>query len=400
MKILCAFSKYNYGDSALGLGIEYVAFTGALERMGHEVLHIDTADRRAYPTAAVLNRALFHAVLDHQPNVLLTVQKDCEIWIETLKAIRTASKTKTITWTTDDSFKFSKVSQFIGRHYDLITTTYDYRVDCYHAKGIYNVAVTQWAANSNWLQPPIPSAKCRYDVTFVGINYGNRGQLIDQLRSEGFNVTCFGKGWPNGPVATEELPQIIRDSRISLNFSAGHQGKGAQRNQIKARTFEIPGAGGFLLTEYTPGIEKYYLVGREIATFKTADELTAQVRHYLANPGERDAIAEAGFRRTQQDHTYEQRFHMVLQAAADISPVRSDSSNEICDFSEAERRFHTVHPGLKALRWCLVRAGTAIWGNDRGTKAARRLAFETSWRLAGEKTFTANGLPGRLFPSL
>ena len=398
MRILCAFSKYNYGDVSLGLGIEYVAFLGALKRMGHRVLHLDTGDKYAYPTPAPLNQALLNAVLEEKPDVLLTVQKDCEIWIETLCAIRAWSPTKTITWATDDSFKFRKVSQFIARHYDLITTTYDYCVEAYHGKGIYNVALTQWAANSQWLQPPLPASACEYDVTFVGINYGARGELIERLRAEGIAVECFGRGWPNGTIATEELPLIFRNSRISLNFSEASQGRGAHPTQLKARTFEVPGAGGFLLTQDTPGLANYYIAGKEIATFHTAAEMVAKVLHYQKNPGERDAIAGAGFLRTRNEHTYEQRFQLILQMAEKLPDKPKSPSDAPRDLAEAERRFRAMSPVLRALRWCLVRTGTAIWGEDRGIKAARRLTFEASWRLAGERTFTAAGLPGRLFP--
>ena len=45
-----------------------------------------------------------------------------------------------------------------------------------------------------------------------------------------------------------KIPEIMRQSVISLNFSNSRQGR-----QIKARTFEVPGAGGFLMTETAPG---------------------------------------------------------------------------------------------------------------------------------------------------
>jgi spore maturation protein CgeB len=40
---------------------------------------------------------------------------------------------------------------------------------------------------------------------------------------------------------------------------------------------------------------------------------------------------------------------------------------------------------------------SAVFGRVRGPRAARRLVYELSWRLAGKTTYCARGLPGRLF---
>lgn len=399
MKILCVVSKYNYGDPKLGLGVEYVAFVSALQNLGHEVLHFDSLDCCMHSSPVALNKALLHTVAEERPDIVLTVQRDYELWIETLHAIHAAYGCLTITWATDDSFKFNKVSRFIGRHYNAITTTYDYRLKDYREKGISNVIATQWAANSAWLQPPLRASECAFQVSFVGANYGERGAIIKKLRSHGIHVECFGRGWPNGPIETADFPRIIRESVISLNFSAGYEGKGVNKNQIKARTFEIPGAGGFLLTEYSLGIEKYYELGKEVICFRSADELAGIIKYFLSHPQERDEIAKAGFSRTQREHTYERRFEIILNALSKVN-AKLPVSNEETNLKDAITRYESSNALLKALRWSLLKAGTTVWGTERGTKAARRLLFEASWRVFGERTFTASGLPGRLFPGI
>lgn len=399
MKILCVVSKYNYGNSELGLGVEYVAFLSALRNLGHKVSHFDSCDYENYSDPITLNKALLRTVAKEQPDVVLTVQKDYELWIETLQAIRNTYGCRTITWITDDSFKFNKVSQFIGRHYDAVTTTYDYRVKNYQKKGIHNVITTQWAANSEWLQPPLHTSECRFQVSFIGANYGQRETIVKELRSRGINVECFGRGWPNGPIATVDLPRIIRESFISLNFSAGYEGRGIERNQIKARTFEIPGAGGFMITEYSPGLERYYNLGKEAVSFQNVNELDTAIRYFLSNPQERDEIATAGFLRTQLEHTYERRFERILGDLASFNQQLPVSSNN-WNIDNAIKKYEVSNPLLEGLRWSLLKVGTAIWGTERGKKAARRLLFEASWRVLGERTFTASGLPGRLFPGV
>ena len=393
MKVLCVFGKHQYGRPVLGIGIEYAAFTSALRRLGHQVVHFESWDRSLYRDYAELNRNLLEYAARENPDVLLAVQRDCEIWTETLDAIR-GRGVIVISWTTDDSWKYREVSRFIGQHCDLITTTYDYVVPQYHRDGIHHVFLTQWAANAESLQQPWPASDCRYDVSFVGAAYGRRREIVAALKGRGVAVECFGDGWPRGPVAAEEIPRIMRESRVSLNFSDAFKQKA--HRQIKARTFEVPGAGGLLLTEYAPGLERFYQLGSEILTYKTVDEMERQIRYLHANPPQRDAIAWAGFLRTKADHTYDLRLTQILDAAIEASrwrnrPVASKA------FSEAIERYRGSF-SLKPLGQLLASACSTVWGAERGQRAARRALFELSWRMLGKKTFAAEGLPGRLFP--
>ena len=52
---------------------------------------------------------------------------------------------------------------------------------------------------------------------------------------------------------------------------------------------------------------------------------------------------------------------------------------------------------MKLLRGLLVLPCSLFWGRERGARAARRMLFELSWRLAGDHTYCAAGWPGRLF---
>jgi spore maturation protein CgeB len=396
MKILCVLGKHQYGRAALGEGIEYTAFSSALRRLGHEVLHFESWDRSVYPDYAELNKSLLDCVARERPHILLAVQRDCEIWTETLDTIRELGTTATVAWTTDDSWKYREVSRFIGRHYDAITTTYDYVVPRYRRDGIDNVLLTQWAANADWFQEPLPAAHCRYGVSFVGAAYGHRRAIIAKLRHRGITVECFGDGWPRGPILADDIPVIMRQSIVSLNFSNGYKRKTS--HQIKARTFEVPGAGGLLLTEYTPGLERFYRLGDEILIYRTVDEMEAQIRYIRKHPEQRDAIARAGYLRTKAEHTYDRRLAEVLDFALKSKRRRRASVTGEA-FSEVLRR-HRVSFALARLRDFLTSACSAIWGPERGRRAARRAVFEISWRVFGEKTFASCSLPGRLFPEI
>jgi spore maturation protein CgeB len=83
-------------------------------------------------------------------------------------------------------------------------------------------------------------------------------------------------------------------------------------SQIKGRNFEVPGSGGFLLTERVPHLEKYFELGREVAVYDEPAELPEAVGYWLANEEERAAVAEAGYRRVMTEHTYDHRFREIF----------------------------------------------------------------------------------------
>jgi spore maturation protein CgeB len=320
-----------------------------------------------------------------------------EVWIETLNLIRD-SGVLLLNWSTDDSWKYYKFSRLIAHQFDLFVTTHPSMIHKYHADGITTAVVSQWAANSETLAPPIESNRCLYDVSFIGSAYGNRRSMIHRLQQEGVHVRCFGHGWPSGSVDAKRIPEIIRNSRVSLNFSEGSQGtwNGFSTRQIKARVFEVPGYGGCLLTQQAPHLEQYFCVGQEVLAFEGQHEMVTQVRLLLMDSERRDRIARQGFERVRDQHTYDRRFAELFREFPRHSAYRRRSSIDWSVFENATRR-HRLGSVLRMLRAGLVFIASTLWGARRGPRAARRLTFEISWRLRGAWTYTAAGWPGRLF---
>lgn len=392
-KILCVLGRYQYGQPSLGEGTEHAAFLPALARLGHTVVHFESRTRGAYRDFRELNRRLLQVVLSEKPDVLLAVPFARELWLETIEIIGDLG-VGTICWTTDDSWKYPQQSRFLGHAFHCMTTTYPHVVPKYRRDGITNVLLTQWAARADKLQEPLPAPQCEYAVTFVGAAHGSRPRRVARLRELGLQVECFGNGWPSGPVASDDIPRIMRQSVISLNFSNSYGD-----NQLKARTFEVPGAGGFLLTEYAPNIERYYKPGLEIEVFGSLEQLVKTAKAYLANPDRRDAVAWAGFERTRREHTYDRRLSEVIDFALAHRP-----SSPSRTAAAAVRHFeilsaqHRVTPLLRLVRRTLVAPCKAIWGPQRGPRAARRLLHELTWRFSRDGGYGANGWVGRLFP--
>ena len=402
MKILCALGEHNYGDPARGEGYEYVNFLPALRNLGHHVVFFESFNRNLYRDFADLNRKFLEKVQAEKPDIVLCVLLSYEIWLETLQLVREGTNAILINWSTDDSWKYEQFSRYVAPAFHLYATTYPDALAKSTSDGHQNFILTQWAASSASLVEPLPASQCRYPLSFIGTAYGNRPQQVAALARQGITVECFGHGWKNGAVASEDIPKIIRDSIVSLNFGdSGMVMNGivpGRSRQIKARVFEVPGAGGFLMTEQAAGLDKFYGIGDEICIFDGIPDLAEKTKYFIANADERDRIAKAAHDRTRREHTYEMRFSNLLEAAKQRVEAAQDKQHGI-DFEKFDviEKQHRTGLLLRMFKQLLQFPCVMIWGGRRGPRAARRLLFELSWRLAGRRTYSVSGWPGRLF---
>jgi hypothetical protein len=396
MKILCVFGEHNYGDPSRGQGYEFSNFLPALRNLGHELAFFDSFSRSHYSNFAELNRSLLGKVDSFQPDMVFCVLMGYEVWSETLTLIRN-SGARLVNWGTDDSWKYREFSRLVSPFFDLWVTTSYRAYEQAIRDGLGNFILSQWAAPTSALQEPLHATECCYNVSFVGSAYGNRKQWITELEQRGLKVDCFGYGWPSGPVRAEEITKIVRESVVSLNFGdSGLQiqgGRLVRSRQIKARVFEVPAAGGCLLTEEAAHLGNYYRIGDEILTFTSIDELATQIHRLVSSPTYRDQIAYAGHHRTRYEHTYERRFSEIL---TNLTFAKQRLSIDFKAF-EVIAATHRYNGFEKRIRDLLVHPFEWLWGKKRGPRAARRLVFELCWRICGRKTYSASGLPGRWF---
>ena len=387
-KLLCAFGKYQYGDEHRGLSTEYFSFIPAFEELGYEVFHFDSWNSSLYADYADLNSKFLSFVDDVKPDIIFAVTLGYEIWSESWEAVRQKNNPLLIHWSTDDSWKFREHSVFIATYFDLNVTTYEEFVPKYQEIGA-NVFLSGWGCPVQWMSEPKKAAKCRYGVTFVGSAHGNRKELVSKLKELGIDVECFGYGWDNGAVSADEIPTIFRDSVISLNF-ANSKGE----NQIKARTFEVPGSGGFLITDNARNLSLVFDDRQEMVVVNSIEEMANSIKKFTADDGVRDEIAYKGFLKVQNKYSYARRVADILDFAAKLE--RNKDKNQAIDFA-ALRAGHRLSVWLKLFRFLLVGIGKIVFGKDRGLRFARRACFEFEWRVRGAKTYGYTGWTGRMF---
>src|SRR5207247_514481 len=148
------------------------------------------------------------------------------------------------------------------------------------ARVIRTVPNTGVAVDVDWAH-----LKERYDVAFLGsIRTADRRWYLNEFRTNSMSVDVFGEG-SGGYVSFKQMLDIYKTSRINLNFSK--TGAHPWARQLKGRVFQVCLAGGFLLTEYAPGIENYFELGKQIICFDSPREMVDKARYYLNHEAER-----------------------------------------------------------------------------------------------------------------
>jgi len=341
LRVLYVGLKYDYGDPSRGFSYEHVHFFDTLRRMDRvQVAFFPYDEVMRREGREGMNRSLLRAVDEQRPDICFFVLFTDEITPRTVEHITGRSGVVTLNWFGDDHWRFRPYSRSWAPRFHWVVTTDAAAVEKYRLAGCRNVVLSQWGFNHHVIQRRnVPE---EFDVTFVGQVHSRRGEVINDLRRAGIGVQCWGRGWPNGRLGQEEMIAMYARSRINLNFTESSVVSGWKRwakvvlnrraddslhlrtplqvgahlrtlfnpgrPQIKGRNFEIPGAGGFLLTSDADGLGEYFVPGKEIGLFRSTEDLLDRIRYYLAHHDERESVRRAGHARALRDHTYERRF--------------------------------------------------------------------------------------------
>lgn len=146
-------------------------------------------------------------------------------------------------------------------------------------------------------------------VSFIGQNYGVRGEMIRYVEQHGIEVYKRGVGWPLGPVCQDEMLEIYGRSLIALGF--GYIGKTDQLG-LKGRDFEVPMTGCAYLTTWNQELAEYFVPNREILFYKNEDELVGQLRTHIADPVGTRCIGSMGRVRSLREHTWRARLQRLI----------------------------------------------------------------------------------------
>ena len=206
--------------------------------------------------------------------------------------------------------------------YDIIFTSFPHFVERFRAAGLDAEYLP--LAFDDRLAGRLPDGERPHAVTFVGGVHPRvhaAGTALLERLAERLPLEVWGYGAealePGSPLRSRhhgeawglDMLHLLARSRIVVNRHI----EVAEGHANNMRLYEATGAGALLVTEAADNLHELFDAGREVVTYKGADELVERVEHYLRNEDERREIAAAGRRRTLTEHTYARRAERLAE---------------------------------------------------------------------------------------
>jgi len=191
-------------------------------------------------------------------------------------------------------------------HYDWVFTTKSYGLDDMLTQlGIGNASFMSHAFDPEVHAPLTGEKKTGHhygcDVSFIGTWSPKKQNILEHIQRSlpKSKLRVWGNQWQNSgdclknmvegrAITGTEYAKAIHDSAINLAILSEVRDGASSGDQITARTFEIPAAGGFMLHERTEEAMQYFEDGKD---------LVKKIRYYLDHADEREKIAKAGRQR-------------------------------------------------------------------------------------------------------
>ncbi len=125
-------------------------------------------------------------------------------------------------------------------------------------------------------------------------------------------VICENLHVHGGVASLTEMPKLFHLSKINLNMTIKPIQEG-----LPLRIFDILGCGGFCMTNYQPELSELFEIGRDLEAYASLEELVDKCSYYLQHEEVRQKIAQNGYKKVCERHTYLHRIKEMLQKATE-----------------------------------------------------------------------------------
>lgn len=177
------------------------------------------------------------------------------------------------------------------------------------------------AADPSVYRPVRSKDQYRANVVFVGAATPRRATLLAGLAE--FGLALWGPGWREtslrdycrGEVPnTHEYVRAYGGASVAINIHHT-AGDGSREAALNQRVFELASIGVPQVVDDRADLKGRFEIGKELLTFRTAEELRTAVESLLHDPQLAETVGAAARRAVLAGHTYMHRLHRVLDAA-------------------------------------------------------------------------------------
>lgn len=132
----------------------------------------------------------------------------------------------------------------------------------------------------------------------VDLYTGSDTKMMPHIHNRGFAKTAT------------EMPVIFHESKINLNMTAK-----SIRSGLSQRIFDVLACEGFLITNYQEELPEHFVIGEDLESYSSLDDLIGKCEYYLGHEKDRREIAHNGLEKIKKYHTYEIRIQQMLEIA-------------------------------------------------------------------------------------
>ena len=296
MKVLLAFPQR---DQQTGVYIKR-----AFEELGCE---LSILDPKIEPDK------LYSRYREVKPD-LVFISRTCAL-LDGINQIKTDNPyAKIVCWNVDKRNSVKEFGQGMLRLFDACTTFYtiargnieEYKQICHNT----DVRFLQEACDTidHGLVELTSNTHKIYDcdVAFIGSctsTHPGREDLLTHLKNQDFNFRHHDNIFHN------DHSKAVQCAKINIS----HNGWDSIELSMSARVYRIMCAGGFMLEQYCPGIEKWFDIGKDCDVYHSKEECVDKIKYYLTHDDERLKIAEHGRKTVIENHTFTHRMREVLK---------------------------------------------------------------------------------------
>lgn len=108
---------------------------------------------------------------------------------------------------------------------------------------------------------------------------------------------------------SSDLFEFYRHSRVNLNVSSAQLPTATTQ-----RIFDVPCAGGFVISDHKDQIAECFAIGEEAITYARTEEIGPLVEYYGENREAAGKVVASARRRILAEHTYEHRLKTMVRA--------------------------------------------------------------------------------------
>ena len=289
----------------------------ALQRRVKKVVFLNLPRVRKYYFWTDYRQLILHKILKQNPDLVLIYSKDIPYTV--LEKINPRYQTA-IFFPDPDGPSDPKLIRY-GALVDYLFITNKTHLADLKGQGVKNpIYCMQGCDRDVHRVMATKNHKWASEVAFIGRPWQENRIILLQAINQKYDLKTWGAQWREygltclkTRVYPKEYAKICYATKIILGCDQSFELEGYFSN----RTWITLGCGGFLLTNYNPGLEKIFTKGEHLEWYRNQEECLELIDYYLEHEDRRKQIAQNGYQFAHTHRTYDKVIDEIISHIED-----------------------------------------------------------------------------------